>query len=91
MEERCDAGAEFKILKDELYKAYKVFCDEHRVQLSGDSQFAKVLRQVPGLSIRDKQYQERGERVRWWLGIQLKGKEEEELGEPPPEQIDMEV
>ncbi|MBA7577007.1 hypothetical protein ES708_18853 [subsurface metagenome] len=91
VEERCDVGAELKILKEELYEAYKIFCDEHRVQLSGDSQFAKVLRQVPGLSIRDKQYQEKGERVRWWLGIQLKGKEEEELGEPPPEQIDMEV
>ena len=77
VEERCDVGAEFKILKEELYKAYKRFCDKNRVQLSGDSQFAKELRQVPGLSIRDKQYQEKGERVRWWLGIQLKGEGEE--------------
>jgi len=92
VEERCDIGTECKILKEELYEAYAVFCDEHRVQLSGDSQFAKELRQVPGLSIRDKQYQEKGERVRWWLGIQLKGKEEEEeLGESPTEQIDMDV
>ena len=83
VEERCDVGAEFKILKEALYEAYKVFCSEHRVQLSGDSQFAKELRQVPGLSIRDKQYQEKGERIRWWLGIQLK--RESENG------IDMEV
>ncbi len=76
VEERCDVGAEFKILKDELYEAYKVFCDEHRVQLSGDSQFAKELRQVPGLSISDHQYQKDGVRVRWWLRIQLKGKRE---------------
>ncbi|MBA7471240.1 hypothetical protein ES707_06543 [subsurface metagenome] len=72
VEERCDVGAEFKILKEELYEAYKVFCDEHRVQLSGDSQFAKELRQVPGLSINDHQYQKDGVRVRWWLRIQLK-------------------
>ncbi len=77
VEERCDVGAEFKILKDELYEAYKVFCDEHRVQLSGNKQFAKELRQVPGLSITDKQYQKDGVRVRWWLKIQLKEKEEE--------------
>lgn len=72
VEERCDVSTEFEILKEELYEAYKVFCYEHRVQLSGDAQFAKELREVPGLSIRDKQKQEKGERVRWWLGIQLK-------------------
>ncbi|MBA7571501.1 hypothetical protein ES708_13264 [subsurface metagenome] len=78
VEERCDVGAEFKVLKEELYEAYKIFCNEHRVQLSGDSQFAKELREVPGLSISDHQYQKDGVRVRWWLRIQLKGKEEEE-------------
>jgi len=82
-EECCDAGVEHKILKEELYKAYEAFCNKNRVQLSGESQFGKDLRQVPGLNISDKKYQEKGVRVRWWLGIRLKGKEDE--------QIDMEV
>lgn len=84
VEERCNVGSDFKILKSELYKAYGLFCDKNRVQLSGEAQFGKELRQVPGLSISDKQYQEKGERVRWWLGITLKP-------EPEPEGIDMEV
>ncbi|MBA7687189.1 hypothetical protein ES703_95649 [subsurface metagenome] len=70
--EWCDVGAEFKILKEELYKAYEGFCDKNKVQLSGASQFAKELREVPGLSINDKKYQEAGVRVGWWLGIKLK-------------------
>ncbi|MBA7585830.1 hypothetical protein ES708_27819 [subsurface metagenome] len=75
VEECCDVGPAFKILKEELYEAYKVFCDKNRVQLSGESQFAKELREVPGLSINDKKYQKEGVRVRWWLGINLKEKE----------------
>ncbi len=83
VEECCDVGPEFKILKEELYKAYERFCGENRVQLSGDSEFGKKLREVPGLSIKDKKYQKEGVRVRWWLGIKLK--EEEEEGGVNPE------
>ncbi|MBA7581777.1 hypothetical protein ES708_23688 [subsurface metagenome] len=76
VDECCNIGPDFRILKSELYEAYGLFCHKNRVQLSGEAQFGKELRQVPGLSIRDKQYQEKGERVRWWLGIQLKGERE---------------
>jgi putative DNA primase/helicase len=79
--ERCSTGPSLKVLKSELYQAYVQFCGDHKVQVSGEAQFGKDLRQVPGLSLSDKQYQEKGERVRWWLGIQL---------QPEPE-IDMEV
>ncbi len=75
VDECCNIGPDFRILKSELYEAYGLFCRKNRVQLSGEAQFGKELRQVPGLSIRDKQYQEKGERVRWWLGIQLKREE----------------
>ena len=84
VDECCDTGPDFKILKKELYDAYVVFCNKNKVQLKGDAQFGKDLRQVPGLSIGDKQYQEAGERVRWWLGIKLRP-------EPEPSDIDMEV
>ncbi len=72
VEECCNFGLDFRILKDELYQEYVNFCKENKIQLSGESQFAKELRQVPGLSIGDKQYQEENVRVRWWLGITLK-------------------
>ncbi|MBA7666336.1 hypothetical protein ES703_74415 [subsurface metagenome] len=91
VKERCDAGLEFKILKEELYKDYAVFCDKNKVPLSGESQFGKDLRQVPGLSIKDKKYQKEGVRVRWWLGIKLKEEGEGEGVSPentpdyPPE------
>ncbi|GAI95542.1 unnamed protein product, partial [marine sediment metagenome] len=85
VEERCDVGLDFKILKSDLYEAYVQFCNEEKIQLSGESQFGKELRRVPGLSIGDKQYQEEGVRVRWWLNIALK------IPEPEAGEIDMEV
>lgn len=85
VKERCDVGAEFKILKEELYKDYAVFCNKNKVPLSGESQFGKDLREIPGLSIKDHQYQKDGVRVRWWLGIKLKEeKEERGVGEVGP-------
>ena len=84
VEECCNIGADYKILKSELYQAYILFCKNSKIQLSGESQFGKELRRVPGLSIGDKQYQEKGERVRWWLGIAAKNLE------PETTQIDME-
>ncbi|MBA7712207.1 hypothetical protein ES703_121178 [subsurface metagenome] len=85
VEEHCDVGSDFKILKSDLYEAYVQFCNENKIQLSGESQFGKELRRVPGLSIGDKQYQEEGVRVRWWLNIALK------ISEPEAGEIDMEV
>jgi len=85
VEERCDVGPNFKILKSDLYEAYVQFCNENKIQGSGESQFGKELRRVPGLSIGDKQYQEEGVRVRWWLNIALK------IPEPETNQINMEV
>jgi len=79
--ECCSTGPSFKVQKSELYQAYVQFCGKNKVQVSGEAQFGKELRQVPGLSLNDKQYQVKGERVRWWLGIQL---------QPEPD-IDMEV
>lgn len=91
VEERCNVGSDFKILKEELYQAYVLFCGKNRVPVSGEAQFGKELRRVPGLSISDKQYQEKGVRVRWWLGITLKPSEPEPEPESKSGWIDMEV
>jgi len=78
--ERCLTGMEFEILKNELYQAYVQFCGEKKVQVSGEAQFGKELRQVPGLSLTVKQHRDKGEILRWWVGIKLQ-----------PTEIDMEV
>ena len=93
VEECCDIGVDFRILKSELYTAYTLFCQKNKIQLSGEAQFGKELRQVPGINVSDKQYQEGGERVRWWLGIKLRPMENEPENEPNPKDngIDMDV
>lgn len=83
VEECCNVGSDFRILKDELYQEYIIFCKKNKIQVSGEAQFGKELRNAPGLSINDKQYQEEGVRVRWWLGITLKAPEPETEPEEP--------
>ncbi|MBA7576662.1 hypothetical protein ES708_18503 [subsurface metagenome] len=78
--ERCLSGMGFEILKSELYQAYVQFCGEKKVQISGEAQFGKDLRQVPGLSLTVKQHRDKGEILRWWVGIKLQ-----------PTEIDMDI
>lgn len=72
VDECCIISDDARILKDRLYQEYCSFCEENSIKVKGEAQFGKELRQVPGISIGDKQYMEEGVRVRWWLGIMLK-------------------
>jgi phage/plasmid-associated DNA primase len=65
-----DIAMNSSVLKDDLYRAYKRYCNDRQLSVEGNQTFSRKLKKE--YSIADQQLRMNGKREWFWVSIRLK-------------------
>lgn len=74
LEDICEYGepADYRVASEQLYQAYLLWCDNHRIQERDRMSLQKFGREVKGLGFERRQFKIDGKPVRLLTGLRLK-------------------